>query len=480
MSSTITIGLIAGVTNSKHADMLRGCCDTWIKDCPNNIYVFNGQDGIEISNDIEKKNPKTKMVHLPLVGDDYSSFSFKQYLGLAHMYQNTQSEWYGILGIDNYVHFDRLQRILDRFDSSISLIVGGPMNVARKDLYYTTLIGGGGIFFSRMALTKLFNDGPKVDNSILESYRKHYDEISINSLMLRFNWKLRESAIGGPLSDACDFSICYFGWMLKIPMVSISELFPHDYANCLEDGRSLGTRMFVPDEVAIVNYLDRGKMQIYRALSRKMNNAEIAINMRYKEAVGCPSDINQHLPILHKYASECTKITACGLRNVDALFAFLDGLRLTSKTEDRTIYGVDLHASSEIYSLIDLAHEAGIKIDYIKDKSTTVEIPTNVDLLFIDTFHVYGHMKRELEHHHKNVNMYIVMHDTEVDGERGEALRQGFNITSLSKSYGYPEEEISLGIRPAIIEFLKNHPEWVICYEVTYNNGLTIFRRTKS
>ena len=40
-----------------------------------------------------------------------------------------------------------------------------------------------------------------------------------------------------------------------------------------------------------------------------------------------------------------------------------------------------------------------------------------VDLLFIDTFHVYGQLKRELARFEGQVRRYIAMHDTEVDAE---------------------------------------------------------------
>lgn len=56
------------------------------------------------------------------------------------------------------------------------------------------------------------------------------------------------------------------------------------------------------------------------------------------------------------------------------------------------------------------------------DPLTSTQDP--VDMLFIDTFHVYGQLRRELARHHGSVSRYIVLHDTEVDKDPGEAVRR--------------------------------------------------------
>ena len=98
-------------------------------------------------------------------------------------------------------------------------------------------------------------------------------------------------------------------------------------------------------------------------------------------------------------------------------------------------------------------------------------------MLFIDTWHVYGHLKRELAHWHAYVKKYILMHDTTVDEIRGESLRVGANIAQQVIDSGYPEEEIRMGLGPAIAEFLEEHPEWVVEKKYTNNNGLTVLAR---
>jgi hypothetical protein len=99
------------------------------------------------------------------------------------------------------------------------------------------------------------------------------------------------------------------------------------------------------------------------------------------------------------------------------------------------------------------------------------------DLLFIDTWHVYGQLKKELARWNGHVAKYIILHDTTVDGEVGESVRLGNNIEEESKESGLTEEDIRRGIWPAVEEFLIEHPEWVLKERFTNNNGLTVLAR---
>jgi len=75
------------------------------------------------------------------------------------------------------------------------------------------------------------------------------------------------------------------------------------------------------------------------------------------------------------------------------------------------------------------------------------------------------------------VKKYILLHDTTVDEYIGETIRGGHNAETQSKSSGIPVLEINMGLWPAVVEFLSNHPEWAIEKRYTNNNGLTILKR---
>jgi len=100
------------------------------------------------------------------------------------------------------------------------------------------------------------------------------------------------------------------------------------------------------------------------------------------------------------------------------------------------------------------------------------------DLMFIDTWHVYAHLKRELVWHESKVRKYIVLHDTTVDGVDGEALRTFQDIPRLASMFNYSVAEISVGLWPAVEEFLVSyHGTWELARRYTNNNGLTVLKR---
>ena len=82
-----------------------------------------------------------------------------------------------------------------------------------------------------------------------------------------------------------------------------------------------------------------------------------------------------------------------------------------------------------------------------------LDITDNVDLTFIDTWHVYGQLKRELNKFSKITNKYIIMHDTTVDEIYGETIRCRWNAEEQSIESGIPVEEINKGLWPAIEDF---------------------------
>lgn len=69
------------------------------------------------------------------------------------------------------------------------------------------------------------------------------------------------------------------------------------------------------------------------------------------------------------------------------------------------------------------------------------------------------------------------MHDTTIDGQRGEAIRSNMNIDTLMKNTGFSRDELTSGLQPAISEFLNAHSEWKTHDVFTHNNGLTILKK---
>lgn len=185
------------------------------------------------------------------------------------------------------------------------------------------------------------------------------------------------------------------------------------------------------------------------------------------------SDINEHLPTLYEYTKKCNSVVECGVRDIVSSYAFGAGL-LGNPNNSYTL--IDPYKSHQIDGFLNLCKAEGINARFVEESDIKCPV-VETDLLFIDTWHVYGHLKRELAYWHSSVKNYIIMHDTTVDEWRGETLRMGWNAEQQSIQYGIPVEEITKGLWPAIDEFLKDHPEWKLEKRYTNNNGLTILSR---
>lgn len=214
------------------------------------------------------------------------------------------------------------------------------------------------------------------------------------------------------------------------------------------------------------------------------------IDVNYDRVVDTPSDIWEHLPVLCKYSLECSRIVEIGVRTAISTWAFLKGLSHNNSGVKQLIC-VDLEDIPSIETIISQAKAVGVDMRFIRGDSATIDLkacsrPTflplldsdTYDMLFIDSWHVGGHLERELATHAHKIQKYIIMHDTESDGVNGESVRCGYNIAAQSKQYGYSEGSIRTGLTTTIQSFLSVHPEWSVKERFDHNNGLTILQRS--
>jgi hypothetical protein len=178
-----------------------------------------------------------------------------------------------------------------------------------------------------------------------------------------------------------------------------------------------------------------------------------------------PSDINEHIPTLIEYASECETITEMGVRAITSTWAFLGAApkRLISyDIENPSKWGADINM------VYDVAKQYGLNYKFIKGNVLKLNIE-ETDLLFLDTWHAYCQLKAELDTHSSKAKKYIIMHDTTSYEFRDEPL------TSENAWEGAPPT--GKGLWAAVTEFLESTDEWVLHKRYTNNNGLTILKR---
>jgi glycosyltransferase involved in cell wall biosynthesis len=173
----------------------------------------------------------------------------------------------------------------------------------------------------------------------------------------------------------------------------------------------------------------------------------------YHNACKTSSNINEHLPTLNALAKECGHVTEFGVSDGHSTRAFLI-------EKDIKLRSYDIIHNQNVQSLFDVAINENRDFRYTIADVSTIEIE-ETDLLFIDTWHSYNQLKKELAMHSHKARKYIVMHDTHTFGIQDEG-------GSGNK-----------GLLPAIIEFIIEHPEWKFKSHYTNCNGLTVLERTR-
>jgi hypothetical protein len=123
--------------------------------------------------------------------------------------------------------------------------------------------------------------------------------------------------------------------------------------------------------------------------------------------------------------------------------------------------GLDMDVfNRNLNELSDKAKDVNVDFSFSHADVLNIEIE-ETDLLLIDTYHEYNQIKQELKLHANKVRKYLIFHDTTTFGEFGET----FKVPN------------TIGIWPAIEEFMLENKEWKIEERLTNNNGLTILKR---
>ena len=169
------------------------------------------------------------------------------------------------------------------------------------------------------------------------------------------------------------------------------------------------------------------------------------INDFYKIKCLEPGDINEHLPTLKRYASECESIVEFGVRKIVSTWALLAGKpwrMLSVDIKHPFDYGGNLQ---EVY---ETSFAENIYFGFILASSLEITIPSCA-LLFIDTIHTHAQLSQELKRHAPKVRKYIILHDT---------------VSCKDE------------LTPAINEFLEENKSWKVHEVFENNNGLTILK----
>ena len=195
----------------------------------------------------------------------------------------------------------------------------------------------------------------------------------------------------------------------------------------------------------------------------------MTIQEQYNQRRSVQTDINEHLETLYSYGvrSDITSITEMGTRFGDSTIAFLNAIENTNKT----LFSYDLFRSENISGF-----ERYKNYKFFQEDTLACNI-INTDILFIDTLHTYFQLHSELTRHSKQVNKFIILHDTETFGVNDEVLYSSDCAVKMSDLVILTERQ---GLRAAFTDFLANETDginWRVKETFTNNNGLVILER---
>lgn len=174
---------------------------------------------------------------------------------------------------------------------------------------------------------------------------------------------------------------------------------------------------------------------------------------KYNNLVRTPSDINEHLSTLKKYTEECKSVLELGVRNIVSTYAFLAG-----NPEYMMSCDINMPPSDKLEVLYKEIAETNINYKFVQSDDLKLEIDRNYDLIFIDTWHIYDLLVKELQKFNKYANKYIILHDT-------------MTFRNIGEDPKYK------GLYPAISTFLANTPGWSVKEDRPNNNGLMVLER---
>jgi hypothetical protein len=219
----LIVGVYACATVDKYIHQLRTVQQTWGRLCnvnestvsddiPNRVidlvrgkvkllfFIGEHYSGTEFVGD--------EFIRLPNVNDDYLSASYKQYMGLKHIYENFTFDFTVCCGTDTFLNIPKMLTFLCDYMPTDNLYIGG--HGCHRMLYGTKYYfhsGGPGFVLTRECLSKLY---PKLIRSDVVG---DWLNICHESNALELN-------------GACDVSISYYLQQpeINVTIVSFNDL----------------------------------------------------------------------------------------------------------------------------------------------------------------------------------------------------------------------------------------------------------------
>lgn len=176
-----------------------------------------------------------------------------------------------------------------------------------------------------------------------------------------------------------------------------------------------------------------------------------AIDDNFNRVRAESTDMEGHMDVIRQYASMCPTIAELGVYDCTSTWALLAGY-------PKQLTSYDIYRRPEVSHVeFAVSYCPQVHFKFVLDSSLNVDIGL-VDLLFIDSYHTYEHLKLELARHSNSVTQYIILHDTTT-------------FADIDENQQRP------GLWLAIEEFLNRNTEWLVRERFTHCHGLTVLQR---
>jgi len=202
------------------------------------VFFYRGKKISEEADSL-KFIDNSHLVHLKGIKDDLESASHNNGCGYKYLYDNVPSDFYIIVGTDNYVWGDRLFSILNKCNPDHPFLISGygqTRNINHKIQYFP--FGGCGIILTKSAARILY---PKFDQ-LFNDWVKISPPNEIRS---------------------CDLAIGYYAEGNKIVMCRDYGLYSQNWMGDGKWGR-LNEVTVMYDVAAVFHYIDDLNMRLYR------------------------------------------------------------------------------------------------------------------------------------------------------------------------------------------------------------------------
>ena len=216
-------------------------------------------------------------------------------------------------------------------------------------------------------------------------------------------------------------------------------------------------------------------------------SSEELLDLYVEHYLGVANEFSESLVTLRAYAQKCSRIFVLGQGSCTVLWPLMQGLHAgttptTNTTTTKSITASEATFHPNVDEVRKVASGLGIDYTFHQHPSLNFEVESEYEMLFIDTWHVAGQLKRELQKYGLGQPSlaYIILHGTLLDGsnaERKSVEGVGWDVIAHAQEHGMSEEEVNQGLGPAIDEFTAAHPEWMVEKKIEQGSGLTVLAK---